>query len=422
MPSYTLESPQFVAGVLDSMIWSPTRYIATDQWFPITNSKTDQILIDFRRPQNYGLTKPAVPGEESKHVYAGGIKQRLVTPGHFQEAAKLTRNDLIAIRKLGTLDQVEDGREILARKIRWLAKRAKDRMEWLGFQALQGSITVNEGGINYTVTFPLAPEFTPTAGVLWTNPITATPIDDLRTWSQLGAAGHGFLFTKAYMNRATYNVAVKTNKFDTLFNSTAAGWSVGQMPKGMRSADLANDLMRRYMQDVPQIVIHDEGYHLETQNTAQMTAGTATAVVNDAANFAVGNSVTIESASTDSLEIKTIQSIVGNTITFTANLTNTYPVGSSLNTFKRFIADGKVLLMPEAMPGANEDVGKIGKFFMTPNEFGPNGSLMKPAPGIFSEVQIHDTNSDPKYAAVIGGFSGMAAVLFKNAHVFATVF
>jgi len=418
MASYALLNPDFIGGVLDSTVFAPTRYI-TDNWFPVQTTNSSTILIDIERTENFGLTQAAVPGEESPIVSAGGRKQKQVIAGTFREKVKLTQADLVAIRRPGTLDQNEAGREIMARKIRFLQGRAKDRMEWLNFQALTGSIVINENGINYTVTFPMAGTFTPTVSTLWSNPATAKPISDLRDFSRL-ARGNGMKFTRAYMNAATYNTAAKTSEFETLFLQTASGWSTGQMPRGMRSSDLANDLMRRYMQDVPQIVVHDEGYHLRTSATAQLTSGTATATVDDANHFAAGDSVTVEAYNATTMEIKTIQSISGNVITFTTNFASTFPVGSTLDTFKRFIADGKVLVMPESMPGANMDVAKLGRFYLAPTEYTPGG-LMSPKAGLITEIQIHD-NWDPKVAVVIGGFSGMSAVLIRNAHVYATVY
>jgi uncharacterized protein len=68
-----------------------------------------------------------------------------------------------------------------------------------------------------------------------------------------------------------------------------------------------------------------------TTLTATLTAasGTASVTVNSAAGFLAGDVVTILDGATH--ENATVASISGNTITFTANLANSYPVGASVN-------------------------------------------------------------------------------------------
>jgi hypothetical protein len=133
--------------------------------------------------------------------------------------------------------------------------------------------------------------------------------------------------------------------------------------------------------------------------------------------------VTVDHKDTDSMQILTIQSVnqTTRTITFTANASVNYPPFSTVHAFKRHIPDGKVLFMPEPLPGANEDVLPLGYAYMTPHEWGPPGSLLSPGSGIFLEPHIHE-NDDPKRIELISGFAGMVALWRRNVHGLLTVF
>lgn len=64
-----------------------------------------------------------------------------------------------------------------------MARAVLARVEMLRGELLfNASLTINENGVAQTVTFGRAGGHTVTAGTLWSNTATATPVSDLRTW------------------------------------------------------------------------------------------------------------------------------------------------------------------------------------------------------------------------------------------------
>lgn len=425
MPSlsnaFALLTPEYIDGVLDAYTYDPNRYIIPT-WFPTRIVPVNQIDIDFQRPLNHGMTKPAVPGAVSPIIKAGSVKKKRIRLAHFREKVVFTEDETVAVRQLGSVDALQNGAEIVQRYITWLRGRLQDRIEWLGWQALMGSIAVNENGVNWTVPYPLPTQLNVTliGADRWNQTATANPMQNVANMTALARhTGKKLMFF--YMNRATADTVVQIDQFKDLLDRTVQGFSMSQLPPGMISIDIINQLMTRYLNEQAQFIIWDEGYHIETTNQAPFAQGGFSVPLDEVVGLEAGDLITIDSMNSDDQQLLTIDTIAGNIVTFTAAAAVDFPQGSTFHTYKRHIPDGKVVIIPQPNPGANQSVLPLGYLYQGPHVWSPPGSLLRPGSGPFMETQAHE-NEDPKRLEVISGAQMMAALWQRGSHAVLTVY
>lgn len=415
--THPLFQQDYIDGVMDSYFPSDKQYVVM-RWFPAENLNVNEIKWDEESPLNYGLTKPVAPGAESPIIQAGAAMQFSMTPGHFREKYVLRREDLVALRKMGTLGEMASGREVMSKRLLHLRERIQDRLEWLGWNAIFGTITVNENNVNYTLTYPLPSEYnvTKTGADAWDQPSTANPINDIMDMVELTET-FGFRYGSMWMNHATAKTALQIQQFRSLFDSAVQG---GRL-EGTRilAMDTLTDVLKLHIPGVPEIVVWNHGYRLQETITADAAPAATSVVLDDVTHIAVGDEMTfISKDSTDQQKVTvTTVTAATKTVDFTPALAAgpTYSAGSYVRLFKHYIPEGKVLFMPEL----SATVPSIGKTYFTPTEW--KGGLMNPQAGIFTAIHAHEME-DPPRIELIAGFSGAPVPLYRNTHAILTVY
>ena len=86
-------------------------------------------------------------GSDPKLVEARVLKTLAQKPAHFKEAQRLNERDLLLVRGLGTEDRTRMAGRLVTMAIEDLSLRVDTRVEWAIWQALQGSLTINENGV-----------------------------------------------------------------------------------------------------------------------------------------------------------------------------------------------------------------------------------------------------------------------------------
>lgn len=236
---------------------------------PIVNVNAFDLLWDI--PANVtGLTNLRGLNGQPGNVAALGGNRFRVTPGVYGEFSTIDEEEMTRRAELGTFNIPVDVTDLVRDRQDQLIQRRIDRIRYIGWLLIaSGTFSVlNNNGIQHTDTFDLQDYNAST----WATVATATPLADFRG-AKLLQRGKGVSFgaqAKAYMNQSTFNsMTANTNAAD-LYGKRTAGLAI---PQGVNeiNAVLMNE-------DLPQIVIYDEGY-LDSSGTFQLFLATGKVVI-----------------------------------------------------------------------------------------------------------------------------------------------
>lgn len=221
--------------------------------FPMVN--VDSHVLSWEQRDNYkGLQQVRGLNGQPKRVNALGGKRYTIEPGVYGEFMPIDELELTTRRKWGTHDQPIDISDLVLEKQDQLLARRTDLIKTVLWNlATTGTFTIlnDQGAQVYAGTFPLQ---TAAAAVAWGTSATATPLKDFRA-AQLLSRGHSVSFggqAKAYMNRVTFNKLVSVTNTNDIAGRRTSGLNTVLNLSEINSVLLGEDL--------PQVVIHDDGY------------------------------------------------------------------------------------------------------------------------------------------------------------------
>lgn len=398
--------PKFIMGVIDELVLPETEFRAASI-LPSTNSKTDTIFIDVQKPTG-GMVKPVAPGAESPIIEFGGARQESFTPAHFREKVILAETDIRDIRRLGTHDERKQTAEMIADKIATLRMRTENRIEWTRWEALKGSLTINENDVAYNITYSSPANMTPTltGNDLWSNAANAEPVRDITDWKfefRNSGASPGLLMFNAEIERLLYRITSITGLLDRVFNSGNTAL--------MNRATLG--LIFRTFIGETEFEIFDGGFFIHE--------GTRTAIANGAVNPSVtvdnatgiepGDTVTLVRADGNGQQNFIVNTVAFNNLDLVGTATVSFPSGATLSVRKIFIPDDTVFLFGVLPPGT---LGgrNIGNFVSTFSVYG-RGNLINPVPGPFAQTNMK-LDDDPPRIEIISGINGLPVIYHRD--------
>lgn len=229
-------------------------------FFPIENSDSTQLT--WEQEDNYlGLQQIRGLNGDPPKVIKTGVKRYTMMPGVYGEFEPIDEIELTLRRQFGTWATPVSIDDLVMRVQDKLLLRRLDRIELIiwtlmttGTFSVAGPSSAILATDSYTVqTF--------SAGTSWGTFATSTPLADVRA-IQLLARGHSVAFNASaqmYMNRVTFNNMISNTNSADLGGRRGAGLSTINSP-GALSQLLAQD-------DLPNIVVYDEGYLAEPSGT-----------------------------------------------------------------------------------------------------------------------------------------------------------
>jgi len=190
-------TPQFIGKAL-----FPEKSIDSD------TAKWDEIH------QNRDMADYVVPDGESNIVARLGVIQRSASVACLKEKKQLKGSTMAWLRKPGTEHQ-QYGEQAVRDELADLDSRLEFRREWARWQALSGTLTVNQEKVKFVVDYGIAGAHKPTVGTAWSD-VSADIIGDLTTWKQLIQADSGEQATTVYMNTIVMNYMIKNTGIKAL--------------------------------------------------------------------------------------------------------------------------------------------------------------------------------------------------------------
>lgn len=221
------------------------------QILPIEESWAQKVQWD-EMDNERGMTAPHVMGADPRIDLRPGSKLREYEPIPFKETDLVKENELLRARQLGTLNGVVNLNQLIAQIAKARMDKTRIRQEWMVWQALKGSLTINENGVYVNETFPVQ-HYTPL--VPWSDLENAAPLKDCNAMALMfrgtGATARG---AKMRMNQTTVNYLLENKNENDLkgfqnSNFVHLAFSVEEINKIFAARGL------------PEIEVFDEGYY-----------------------------------------------------------------------------------------------------------------------------------------------------------------
>jgi len=193
------------------------------QILPVTNSFA-QVIETEETEDAEGMTSPHVLGTDPKIDTRPGSKKFRYEPLRFKETDVLNEADILRAGKLGTFGTPVSLVEEIGKLAKKRAFKTKLRMEWTVWQALNGRLQMNEGGVKVDEQWAGVQSHSPLHN--WTSFDTATPLDDLDMagdkFDGTGASMEGAIIVA---NRQTWRLAMKNQNDDDLKALDKSMWA-----------------------------------------------------------------------------------------------------------------------------------------------------------------------------------------------------
>jgi hypothetical protein len=225
------------------------------QIMPIRNVKASK--VKWRQKDNYqGLQQLRGINGSPAYVSRVGTKEYEQKPGVYGEFTDIDELELTERASDNTPGAPVDVTDLQMECQDLLLSRRYDRMRQIGWLLLTAgtfSISLPNGGVGHTATYTTQTH----SASDWSVPSTSTPLLDFRN-AQLLSRGKGVSFgagAMAIMNRATFNLMIANTNAADLYGKRTSGLA------NVLSLDEANKVLAG--EDLPQIVIYDEGYEDE---------------------------------------------------------------------------------------------------------------------------------------------------------------
>ena len=164
--------------------------------------------------QNRDMADYVVPDGEGNVVARLGIKQQSSTVACLKEKKQLKGSTLAWLRKPGT-EHTQIAEQAVKDELADLDSRLEFRREWARWQAISGTLTVNQAKVKFTVDYGIDVSHKPTTATAWSD-VSATIIKDLTDWKELIQQDSGEQATTVYVNSKVMSYMVQNTGIKSL--------------------------------------------------------------------------------------------------------------------------------------------------------------------------------------------------------------
>jgi hypothetical protein len=214
MTSWVLDndfiSPAEMTGVIRTALHDlQINRFQLSRWLP--NVTLDDINYEYLKGGE-GLADAAMYRSYDAESPVGsreGIGKVMGTLPPISEVIPLNEYDRLRLRRMTNADLLP----FLARDAQRLARNIAARIEVARGDALtNGSVTINENGVQQVVSFGRAAGHTVTASILWSDHTNAVPLDDIDSWVQTYTDTNGEAPGSAVMSKAAFRNLIRNKQ------------------------------------------------------------------------------------------------------------------------------------------------------------------------------------------------------------------
>jgi hypothetical protein len=217
---------------------------------PNRNVYSNNIAWDIKGPAT-GMIMPHSLNADPKPIEFIKLASKSQPTAFWKESAILNESDFLEIRKAGSFSELM-GRELVTTYLQKLNQRIDARIEWLIWNCLFGTVTINENNVIREIDYeiPVGNKVGPPT-VPWSTIATAKPLADILTWvAKFDGTGSGN--ATAYMNKKTAGYLAQNAEIRDLVKQSTNVMSIG--------VNNISSLVIPLVGDLKDIVIYNEGY------------------------------------------------------------------------------------------------------------------------------------------------------------------
>lgn len=228
--------------------------------FPMTNADAARVM--WEQADNYwGLQQLRGLDGKPPVTQKVGVKRWAIEPGVYGEFELITETELTERRAYGSFAAPIDVADLVMAASKRLLQRRLDRIESIIWTLLVTGTFSVAGPAGATIHKDTYTTQTYTASTPWATAATSTPLADFRA-VQLKHRGHSVDFgarALAFMSRVTFNQMINNTNSADLYGRRTAGLGT------FNNEAQVNQLMAG--DDLPTLVVYDEGYLADASGT-----------------------------------------------------------------------------------------------------------------------------------------------------------
>ena len=160
-----------------------------------------------------------IPGEPATRVELEKVSSRTATCILMLLEKALDEATLAWLRLAGEEDVASARARITAEEVE-LARRIQLAKEWTVWQALTGTLVIDQENLKLTVDYGLDESHTPTAEASWATTTTDIPTD-VRDWKKLVAQDSGYVAGDAFVNEGVMAYMMKNENVKDVIGETS---------------------------------------------------------------------------------------------------------------------------------------------------------------------------------------------------------
>lgn len=228
MPDIDLLEPATLRGVVEKLDKPET--LVLSRALPKTPWPFPGVTWDVIKGSRM-VAKPNVPNSEAHVVPRLGVSQEAAAFVYLREKKVFEPTTLHWLRAPGSISNKQAAETAVLREVKDLNLRIDNYVEYACWQALTGTLTINENDVQATVDYKIPSSHKPTVGTSWATATPAQIVADVKAWKRLISRDARVPATTAFVTDVT---------LDRIFNSFA---SVGasNFPGGQLLSDRMKD-------------------------------------------------------------------------------------------------------------------------------------------------------------------------------------
>jgi hypothetical protein len=182
MPDPSLLEPQVLLGVVQRLV--PDQTLILLNKVRKTPSDVPHVTWEIQKGTRTMAT-PNVPNSEAHIVPRIGVSQQSANLVYIREKKVFQPTTMRWLKARGSLTNLQNAEQAVLREVTDLNNRVDTFYEWLLWQSLQGSITINSPDVKATVSYGFAGSHIVSAGTAWASATAPQIVANIIAWKTL---------------------------------------------------------------------------------------------------------------------------------------------------------------------------------------------------------------------------------------------
>lgn len=205
MPDLAILRQQVLTGIIQKFV-APPENVGRKLFHVVKNPESVAKWDVIKGSRQRGA--PTLPNREGKLVSPLGVGQKSAAFIYYREKKAFEPTTLRWLRTPGEFAKA-NAEAAVRREVSDLNNRLERLVESYSWDALKGTITINEPDVKATIDMGFDATHKPTAAVLWSDTLNADIVGDVKAWKKKILQDSGFAATDVYLSSTTMEYVYK---------------------------------------------------------------------------------------------------------------------------------------------------------------------------------------------------------------------